>query len=211
MRWSLVVLAFLAVVLAGCAKDNPLQPASRGVAHSGAIAALPTGASADSNAARPGPGKPGHEAAYVNGHTVTILAIEIPGKVSPKAQADFYEIVYPTNWEAEGIAPPQCDPCDHDRNGIDPLDFHDHVLDSEPGQVGYRAPWHVFAVVPAYNGDAAHDAAIDALYKEHLPLTSEADMDAFLALRLPGGMPVAIEVDTHFFFLCPVVNAHATK
>ncbi len=201
----LAVLALLAVTVAGCSKKSPTSPTPL------APDLRTASATAASQSARPAPGKPGYEPAYVNGTTVMINAIEYPGKTALKAQADFYEVVYPTNWQAEGIPAPLCAPCDHDGNGIDPLDYHDHVLDSQPGDVGFRAPWHVFVVVPAYNGNAGHDAAIDALYQQHLPLMSESAMDAFLAIHLEDGSPVAVEIDTHFFFLCAVVGAGTVK
>ena len=210
MRLLAVFSVVAAVALSGCSKGMPSQPT--GAAPSSRLAATPTASVQVSRpGATPNSGAPGYELAYEDGHTFTINAIEITGKVAPVAQADFYEVVYPPDWQALGIAPPQCDPCDHDGNGIDMLDFHDHVLDSAPGDVGYRAPWRVFAIVPAYNGDAAHDAAIGALYKAHLPLKSEAAIDGFLAMTLPGGAPAAVKVDTHFFFLCAVVNPHAMK
>jgi len=205
MRWSAIaVSALFTLALVGCSKKNPTQPTGMD------MSSARTGVAATTGAARPGPGRPGYEPAYVNGGTVTINAIEVPGKAPAQAQADFYEVIYPTNWASEGIAPPQCSPCDHDGNGIDPLDYHDHVLDSQPGDPEYRAPWHVYAVVPAYNGDATHDSAIDAVYKANLPLKSEAAINDFLAKRLPSGAPVAVKIDTDFYFLCAVVPSQAT-
>ncbi len=204
MKWSAIaVSALVTLALVGCSKKNPTQPTGMD------LSSARTGVAATSGAARLAPGKPGYEPAYVNGGTVTIDAIEVPGKAPAVAQADFYEVVYPTNWASEGIAPPQCNPCDHDGNGIDPLDYHDHVLDSKPGIVGYRAPWHVYAVVPAYNGDPTHDSAIDAVYKANLPLKSETEVLSYLAKRLPSGAPVAVKIDTDFYFLCSVVNPNA--
>jgi hypothetical protein len=200
MRLHLALLTVAAISIVGCSKKAPTQPSST----------LDPGVrSATSTSARPAPGLPGYEPAYVGGNTVTINAIEVPGNAAPVAQADFYEVVYPPDWQALGIAPPQCNPCDHDGGGIDFLDYHDHVLDSSPGSMEYRAPWHVFAVVPAYNGNASHDAAVGAIYRANLPLRSEQAVDALLATRLPGGAPVAVEVDTHFYFLCAVVNPNA--
>ncbi len=205
-RFGIAVLLLTFVALAGCSKKNPTQPTGMDTAAPGA--ALKGAASTGS--ARLAPGQPGYEQAYVNNTTVTINAIEVPGKAPAQAQADFYEVVYPPNWQALGIAPPQCDPCDHDGNGIDPQDFHDHVLDSQPGVVGYRAPWHVYVVAPAYNGDATHDAAIGALYKANLPMKSETAVLDFLGMRLPSGAPVAVKIDTDFYFLCAVVPTAAT-
>jgi hypothetical protein len=161
---------------------------------------------------------PGYEQAYVGGRTVTINAIDVPNHVPIKAQADFYQVVYPINWHELGLAPPQCNPCDHDGNGIDFIDFHDHVLDSMPSKPGggeFSPLWHVNLVVPAYSfltgGDPANDDAIGAAYATHLPAKSETAVDALLSATLPDGSPVAIEIDTGFYFLCAVVNNHAAK
>ena len=97
-------------------------------------------------------------------------------------------------------AAPQSNPSDHQGNGIDFTDFHDHVLDSVPGTTGaeYNPLWHVFLVVPS-----SFDEATQAAYAAHLPVRSEADVDALVDSGL------AVEIDTHFYFLCAVVNGHA--
>jgi len=161
---------------------------------------------------------PGYEPAYVNGKTVTINAIDVPNHAPAQAQADFYEVVYPfypTGWQDLGLAAPQCNPCDHEGNGIDPTDFHDHILDSMPSSPGhgeFSPLWHVFVVVPAYSfiagGDPSNDAAVNAAYASHIPTTSEAAVDNLLNATV-NGAPVAIEIDTNFYFLCAVVNQHA--
>ena len=159
-------------------------------------------------------GPPEYEPAYVGGRTVTINAIEVPNVAPLQAQADFYEVVYPIGWESLGLSAPQCNPCDHEGNGIDFTDFHDHVLDSTPGWPGhgeFSPLWHVFVVVPAYTGDPVHDAAVTAAYAAQLPVTSEEDVDALLDTHLADGSPVAIEIDTNFYFLCSVVSANAAK
>ena len=157
---------------------------------------------------------PGYEPAYVNGRTVTINAIEVSQNAPLQAQADFYEVVYPIGWQGLGLDPPQCNPCDHEGNGIDFTDYHDHILDSmpsDPGHGEYRTLWHVFVVLPAYNGNSTHDAAVNAVYASHIPTTSEAEVDDLLDATLQDGSPVAIEIDTEFYFLCAVVNQHAWK
>ena len=161
-------------------------------------------------------GKPEYEQAYFNGKTVTINAIEVPQNAPAQAQADLYLVVYPIGWEALGVSPPQCNPCDHEGDGIDFFDFHDHILDSMPANPGhgeFRTLWHVFGVAPAYSfftgGDPAKDDAVGAAYAQYLPARSEAAVDALLDARLPDGSPVAIEVDTDSYFLCAVVNEHA--
>jgi hypothetical protein len=160
--------------------------------------------------------QPGYEPAYVNGQTVTINAIELAQKAPRQAQADFYEVVYPIDWQQRGLAPPQCNPCDHEGNGIDFTDFHDHILDSMPSSPGhgeYRTLWHVFVVLPAYSfltgGDPANDNAVAAAYASHIPTTSEGAVEDLVDSTLPNGSPVAIEIDTDFYFLCAVVSHNA--
>jgi len=145
-------------------------------------------------------GPPEYEQAFVNGNTVTINAIEVNQNpnVLAHATADFYQVVYP---EDHSLWPntPQCNPCDHQGNGIDPTDFHNHVLDSVPGtgHSEFSPLWHVFLIVPAPGADQAKYAAA-------LPqVTSEAAVDALVASGL------AEEIDTQFYFLCSVVNSHA--
>jgi hypothetical protein len=159
-------------------------------------------------------GPPSYEPAYFNGQTVTINAIEVPNHAPLRAQADFYQVVYPVGWQQLGLAAPQCNPCDHEGNGVDFTDFHDHVLDSIPASPGhgeFSPLWHVFLVVPAYTGDATHDALVAAAYASRLPAKSEAAVDALLAARLPDGSPVAQEIDTQFYFLCAVVSSNAAR
>ena len=158
--------------------------------------------------------KPGYEPAYVNGNTVTINAIEVSQKAPAQAQADFYEVVYPIGWQTLGLNPPQCNPCDHEGNGIDFTDFHDHILDSMPSNPGhgeYRTLWHVFVVLPNYNGVSTHDDAVNAVYASHLPTKSEDAVEDLVNETLPDGSPVAIEIDTHFYFLCAVVSPKAAR
>ena len=157
---------------------------------------------------------PGYEPAYHGGQTVTINAIEVPNVAPAQAQADLYQVVYPIGWSGPA---PQCNPCDHQGNGIDFTDYHDHVLDSIPSSPGhgeYRPLWHVWAIVPAYSfltgGNPADDAAISAAYGALLPAKSEAEVDALLATRL-NGRPIALEIDTHFYFLCAVVSPNAAR
>ena len=163
--------------------------------------------------------QPGYEPAYVNGKTVTINAIDVPNHAPSQAQADFYEVVYPIGWQSIPGLNPQCQPCDHDGNGIDFIDYHDHILDSmpsDPGHGQFSPLWHVFLVLPNYSflsgpPNPIHDALINAAYAPFLPTKSEAAVDDLLAATLPDGSPVAVEIDTHFYFLCAVVNPHAAK
>lgn len=162
-------------------------------------------------------GPPGYEAAYVNGSTVRINAIEVKQNPTQQAQADFYEVVYPfdpvTGQELPNFwpAPPQCNPCDHQGNGITPDDFHDHVLDSQPSNPGhgqYSALWHVYLIMPNYTGSADHNTAVDATLKSLLPVKSEDGVNALLSTQVDG-VPLANKIDTHFYFLCAVVSANA--
>ena len=162
--------------------------------------------------------QPDYEPAYVNGKTVTMNAIELAQNAPLQAQADLYLVIYPIGWEALGVAPPQCNPCDHGGDGIQFDDFHDHVLDSipsDPGHGEFRTLWHVFAVVPAYSfitgGDPANDDAVAAAYASHLPAKSEAAVDELVDSKLSDGSPVAVEIDTDFYFLCAIVNRRAAK
>jgi len=148
-----------------------------------------------------GAGRPLYEPAYVNGTTVTINAIEVhqnEGALT-HAAADLYQVVYPIDPSLWPVAP-QCNPCDHTGNGIDPTDYHDHVLDSLPGTTGgeFNPLWHVFLIQPS-----SLDPVTQAAYAQRLPLKSEADVDALVDSGL------AVEVDLHFYFLCSVVNGHA--
>ena len=162
--------------------------------------------------------QPEYEPAYFNDQTVTINAIELSQHAPLQAQADLYLVVYPIGWEELGVAPPQCNPCDHGEDGISFDDFHDHVLDSipsDPGHGEFRTLWHVFAVAPAYSfitgGDPANDDAVAAAFASHLPAKSEAAVDVLVDLTLPDGSPVAVEIDTNSYFLCSVVNRKAAK
>jgi hypothetical protein len=161
--------------------------------------------------------RPEYEPAYVNGKTVTINAIELQQRAPLQAQADFYLVVYPwvvVGWQALGVPPPQCNPCDHGGDGLTFDDFHDHVLDSmpsDPGHGEFRTLWHMFGVIPAYTGDFAHDLLAEIAYASHLPAKSEAAVDALLSDTLPDGSPVAIEIDLEAYFLCSVVNNNAGK
>lgn len=161
---------------------------------------------------------PGYDVGYVNGRTVTFNAILVPNRAPAVAQADLYQIVYPIDWAQRGLAPPQCAPCDHGGDGIDLTDFHDHVLDSRPSDPGhgeYSPLWHVYVILPAYSfltgGNPANNNAVAAAYASHLPAKSEAAVDDLLDATLPDGTPIAIEIDTDFYFLCSVVNYHAAR
>jgi hypothetical protein len=192
------------LLLAGCGTERTTQPLTPSSTSALTPASSPNG--------RAHPGRPGYEDAYYDGGVVTINAIEVPPKAPEQAQADFYEVVYPIGWESLGLAPPQCNPCDHQGNGIDFTDYHDHVLDSIPSSPGhgeYSALWHVYVIVPAYGADAGHNAVVSAAYAHYLPATSEEAVNDLLAVQLPDGSPVAVKIDAEFYFLCSVVSPNA--
>ncbi len=205
MKHSTTIATFALVTafgLAACSsKHSPTRP----------------GYGMDRTALSPSLGKPadpgpGYEKAYYDGETFTINAVEVRQNPTQQAHREFYEVVYPRGFEDLGTGTPQCDPCDHDGNGVDFTDFHDHVLTAVPSEDGHGAftpLWHVFVVLPAYNGDAAHDAEVGALYASRLPVTSDDGVDDLLDETLPDGSPLAVETDTHFYFLCAVVDPHA--
>lgn len=210
--WVPLVIVSCSMALAsqGCSSkdsrlDSPLAPGGT------AVSAVSAKTASLIDAAKQAGSPVGYEPAYVNGHTVTINAIDVPNHAPYKAQADFYEVVYPIGWQQLGLAAPQCNPCDHQGNGIDFTDFHDHVLDSMPstGHSNFTPLWHVFVVVPAYSGNPTHDAQVNTAYASHLPATSESAVDALLATHLADGSPVGVEVDTDFYFLCAVVSPNA--
>ena len=163
-------------------------------------------------------GPPAYEQAFVLGQTVTINAIEVPQVANERALADFYQVVYPIDWAARGLNP-QCQPCDHDGQGIDFIDFHDHVLDSMPSSPGhgeFSPLWKVLVVIPAYDfitGPSTTHSNLDVsnAFAAVLPATSETAVDALLAERLPDGAPVAVEVDIHHYFVCAVVGKGAGR
>jgi hypothetical protein len=198
MRSSLTAVVVIAILFAvGCSQTTaPTVPTS-------APSITPSATSSSLSSAMVGAlGKPGYEPAYYNGGTVTIDAIEVRQNAGPleHAAADFYETVYPPN-KALWPDTPQCNPCDHEGNGIDFTDFHNHVLDSIPSSPGhgeFNPLWHVFVILPADFSPAGQ-----AAYAARLPMKSEAAIDAAVAAG------VAVEIDTHFYFLCSVVNAHA--
>lgn len=202
MRASLnVVAVFIGSLFAvGCSQ---MSQSTTPTAPTSAPSITPFAASSPVGAPTSGAlGKPGYEPAYYNGSTVTINAIEVRQNVGPLAHAtaDFYETVYPPNTSLWPDTP-QCNPCDHQGNGIDFTDFHNHVLDSipsDPGHGEFNALWHVFLILPADFSPAGQ-----AAYAAKLPMKSEADINVAVAAG------VAVKVDTSFYFLCAVVSANA--
>ena len=66
------------------------------------------------------------------------------------------------------LNPPRYNPCDHNGNGTDFVDFHDHVLDSIPSSLGRQGEFNplrrVLLVIPAYTTNATHNAAVTTAY-----------------------------------------------
>lgn len=199
VRSSLLTVAAVVgtVFIAGCAQTpSPANPSST---PSGAIAAVSVPDGALSAADVVG-GGPAYERAYYNGTIVTMNHIEVPQNphALAHAAADLYAVIYPAN-HALWPSPPLCNPCVHNGNPI----FHDHVLDSIPGDPGhgeFNPLWHVFVIRPA-NATLATQMA----YAARLPMTSEDDVNAAIAAG------VASKTDTNGYFLCAIVNDHAAR
>jgi hypothetical protein len=207
VRFSFLAVAVIgAVFIVGCAQtSSPTSPSS---AVSGASTGMSTGSSSvdlpvspvDASTVPAVSGKPEYERAYYNGSIVTMNHIEVPQNSGPLAHAaaDLYAVIYPAN-HALWPLPPLCNPCVHNGNPI----YHDHVLDSipsDPGHGEFSPLWHLFVIRPANSLPATQ-----AAYAARLPMTSEAAVDAAVAAG------VAVEVDTHSYFLCSIVNANAAK
>jgi len=215
---STAAVLLAAVVVTSCSK-NPTGSSNSSQVLSSASAMSVANSSGPVTAVKPVPsgGPPGYEEAYVNDTTVWINAIELKQNPTEQAQADFYEVVYPFDpATGQGLpafwpSDPQCNPCDHPGDGITPDDFHDHVLDSRPSDPTgreYNALWRVYVIMPNYTSDPAHNEAVNTTLQSMLPAKSEEEVDALLSTEVEG-VPLAIEIDTHFYFLCAVVNAHA--
>jgi len=148
---------------------------------------------------------PDHETMWYNGNIVNITASDwLPYRAPQKVQNNVYVVVYPIGWQQLGLATPQCDPCDHAGNGIGFDDFHDHVLDSVPGTVGFTGLRHVNVILPNYSflsggNDPARDAALSVAYASHFPVTSVDAVNELLNSTAPDGSPLAVFVDAGFY------------
>src|SRR5215204_3999486 len=95
---------------------------------------------------------PDRENMWFNDHIVGVTASDwLPQRAPLQIQTNVFVVVYPLGWQALGLAPPQCNPCDHAGNGIGFDDFHDHVLDSIPGSPDYTGLRHVNVILPNYS------------------------------------------------------------
>jgi len=200
--WLVASAAAAAVLVVGCANSSsPSSPSSA------PLTAASSNVAPQAAAGPPSPptsGQPEYERAYYNGTIVTMNHISVPQNPNAleHAAADLYAVFYPANhalWPPAVL--PLCNPCDHPGAAGDPRNYHDHVLDSipsDPGHGEFNALWHVFAVMPA-------NASQTAAFAARLPMTSEAKVNEAISAG------VAREVDTHSYFLCSIVNAHAAK
>jgi hypothetical protein len=202
---SIAFLLVGTVVVVGCTNaPTPAAPSSLGATNgTDALGSAVLHAASGELTVRTA-GKPEYGKAYYNGLTVTMNEIDVPQNphVLEQAAADLYAVIYPPNhtlWPS----PPQCNPCDHNGNGDDLPDFHDHVLDSIPSSPGhgeFSPLWHVLVILPA-----DFSPATQAAYAARLPMTSEAAVDAAIAAG------VAREIDTGGYFICSIVSDQAAK
>ncbi len=145
---------------------------------------------------------------YLDGRTVVYRPAAVPQSPAPARQLPLYEVEYPTGWRVL-TARPQCTYCDHNGDGRNAWDYHDHVLARRPRPDDNRRGevyWHVFHVRPAYTGDAAHDHDVSVAYAAHLPTRSRREVERLLSRRMADDSPVATTVDTGFFFQGPIVR-----
>jgi hypothetical protein len=155
---------------------------------------------------------PDRETMWFDGNIVNITASDwLPQSAPLKVQTNVFVVVYPIGWEDLGLAPPQCNPCDHAGNGIGFDDFHDHVLDSVPGSPGYTGLRHVNVILPNYSflagpANPARDAAITVAYASRLPTTSEAAVNDLLNAAAQDGSPLAIKIDAGFYIRLSAKN-----
>ena len=186
---------------------RPLVPAVLTVLAAGAAAqSAPVAADGPADMASRNP-----QPAYVDGRVTHYKQRLEPAQDAPySARRPLYQVVHPEDSRSRGLRAPQCDPCDHTRNGVDATDRHDHVLGAATRR-GVTTRWHVFEVAPATSGDATRDAAILDAYSEQLPARSTGDVSRLLATRLPDGSPVARLTDDRFSFLGTTVRARGAR
>jgi len=119
-----------------------------------------------------------------------------------------YEVEYPNGWR-ERLARPLCTYCDHNGDGENAWDYHDHVLDALPDREQNDAGevyWHVLHVLPAYIGEPSKDAEISAAYAEKLPAQSGEAVRDLIGSTLADGTPIAEVIDTHYVFTAPLIR-----
>jgi hypothetical protein len=102
------------------------------------------------------------QTAYLDGGGVVF---EQQGPSPDGAAADanpLYEVEYPAGWQAV-LPRPICDYCDHNGDGENAWDYHDHVLGAAPdaeARASGEVFWLVTHVRPVTTGDARTDEAI---------------------------------------------------
>lgn len=146
--------------------------------------------------------------AYARQRVVTYQPILVEQKSPAPRQHPLYEVEYPKGWEKH-LARPLCTYCDHNGNGKDAYDFHDHVLGELPTWAENDSGnvfWRVNHVSPAYTGDARHDALVTQRYAALLPATSAWQVRRLLGARLADGTPVAENLDTKYYFRGPLTR-----
>ncbi len=147
-----------------------------------------------------------------------------PHKGAPQAQEDFYEEA-PQVPSAGLPISPQSDACEHLGfiTGTNTTQcYHDHTLDTVPGDPGYRALWHVYLVVcfgnqPSFSSGSSsctsqartgqvapgvtvtwYLASTVVVAGTTTPLTSGSAIDAAVSAG------VVTLLDTGVTFICPV-------
>ena len=155
------------------------------------------------------------EGAYADGALVTIgITAPTVSATALESQFTLFLVVYPNGFQTLGIGLPICNPCDHGGNGVDPTDFHDHVLSGFPhDRAGGRHDpiFHLFQVLPAYTGAATHDASVTVAYAGHLPAKSNAAVAALLSAKLNDGSPVATIADLNLQLSAPQIREHPER
>lgn len=143
---------------------------------------------------------------YLEGRVVVYK----PGAPVPGAPvSSLYQVRYPDGWE-KLTARPLCDYCDHAQNGEDAADYHDHILTPPDRRANAKGTvtWHVFDVVPAYTGDARHDADVSAAIARKLPVQSADEVKQLANKRLPDGTPLVRIVDSGVEFGGPITSRY---
>jgi hypothetical protein len=147
--------------------------------------------------------------AYAENHLVNFEQRGPASKGIDEAKVmTLYEVEYPTGWE-DLLARPLCNYCDHNGDGENAWDYHDHVLSVLPNKEDNKLGevyWHVLHILPAYTGRAAKDAEIIATYAAQLPVQSGEAARKLLETKLADGTPIATFVDTNYVFTAPLIR-----
>lgn len=128
--------------------------------------------------------------------------------VDPDSVTMLYEVEYPTGWQAL-LARPLCNYCDHNGDGENAWDYHDHVLDDLPTRKANAAGdvhWQVMHVLPDYGDDEAINAEITNAYADLLPVQSGDDVRRLLDATLDDATAIATAIDTQYIFTAPLIR-----